>query len=482
MTTALAAAPSQIVTGIPQLRGERCTAIQDSDGTWCVKRLAIFATVDAGAKGNEKEIDEAWLRDCVETMQARYHADRQYIAPTHVYHHDQATEDAGYFVPVEVGPYHFSDGTTRPAIYADLFKVPDSVYQRIRANRLAFRSVEIIKYAERELGSLALMKDEVPFHRFALTTIGEEIKNTPADIYAAASLVQTIRGKKLAVHLFRFGGSMADEKDKPKKDGPPQAEGEHREPDGDEDGEGSDNAKDPVDVEAGQNQMAASLTQGLAEIKAMLTAVFSLLSGAGGAMAGTGNPSNLAPVKPVGQMSQEAEATFQAREADLAKREADFSARETALNARLGAVEAVLKAQGDSAASEKRYSEGMAALDGRFVPEPLKAELRKLASGPDATFKSTLEIIKTTLPYDPPTYRDGTVQAAASDVSAMPEEVQKAVAAGQGEDAIRQYRAYEAHMKFHPLTGADKKTRTFAEFQKVEAIRNAHLETKTGRG
>lgn len=465
MSNALLAAPSKIVTGIPQLRGERVTAIQDADGTWCLKRLPIFATVDAGAKGNEKDIDEAWLRDCVSTMRGRYEHENQYVAPVHVYHHDQQTEDAGYFVPVEVAPYKFSDGTTRPAIYADLFKVPDAVYQRIRANRLCFRSVEIIKYAERELGSLALMKDEVPFHRFANTTIGEEIRNEAVTAYTANSpIVQTIRAKGRAVHLFRFnGGSMADE-EKEKKDGPPpdKAEGKAKEEEKSEDGKTS--ASQPGDAEAGQNQLAAVIAQGFAALDMKLTAVFSLLSGAQGQMAGTGTP-NLAPVKPVSQMKATEE-----------KMDAQFIAR-------IGAVEAALKAQKDEADSAKRFSAAMDELAGRHVPEQVKTSLRELSKGPEGVFRATLDIVKTTLPYDPPTYRDGQMFAAGTtDVSEMPEAVQKAVATGKGEKAIKLFREFEAHNSLNVSKGPENKPLDFDRFQKIDALRNAHLDPACVKG
>ena len=487
MATALLDAPSKIVTGIPQIRGERCAAIQSADGTWCVKALAIFAAVPAGEKGNAEPIDDAWLSDCVATMQRRYHARNQYIAPTHVYHHDQTTEDAGFFVPTHVAPYEFSDGVIKPAIYADLFSVPDAVYQRIKANRLAFRSVEIIKYAERELGSLALMKDEVPFHRFALTTIGEEIRAEAVTQYTATSpLVKTIQGKKRAVHLFRFGGDMADDE---KKDGPPRDEKSGDEgkdkfgKDGGDnaDGDGKDDKSDaaqPDDMIAGQNQMAASLTQGQARIEAMLVSIFALLSGAGGAMAGNGTPSNLSPVKPVTQMSGgEAEASFKAREDSLAKREADFAAKEAALGARLGAVEAVLKAQSESSAAERMFAAGMDALAGRNVPEAVKTSLRELAKGPEAQFKATLEIVKTTLPYDPPTYRDGgSFAAATTDVAEMPEAVQKAIASGKGEKAVKQFRDFEEYEK----KTVSREKPDFERFAAIDNLRNSRVSRHGG--
>lgn len=480
-------APSKIVTGIPQIRGERCAAIQSADGTWCVKALAIFATVPEGEKGNAKEIDEAWLSDCVSAMQKRYHAKNQYIAPVHVYHHDQTTEDAGYFVPTHVAPYEFSDGVIKSAIYADLFSVPDAVYRRIKANRLAFRSVEIIRYAERELGSLALMKDEVPFHRFALTTIGEEIRNENVMAYTATSpIVKTIRGTKRAVHLFRFGGRMADDNgdDEKKKDGPPSDDkfGKDDKQGGDNsDGDGKPDpnaAAQPDDMIAGQNQMVASLTQGLAEVKAMLISIFALLSGAGGAMTGNGNPSNLSPVSPVAQMKAgDAEASFKAREESLAKREADFAAKEAALGTRLTVIESVLKAQSEYSAAEKMFAAGMDALAGRNVPEAVKASLRELAKGPEATFKATLEIVKTTLPYDPPSYRDGGAFAAVTtDVSDMPEAVQKAVATGKGEKAIKQFRDFEGYEK----ATVSREKPDFERFAAIDNLRNSRLSRHGG--
>ena len=407
-------------------------------------------------------------------MQFRYSAEAQFIAPVHVNHHDKPTENAGYLVPTDVREVKLSDGTELWSLIVDIFKIPAAIYALIKSNRLAYRSVEVIKYAEREIGSLALMADEVPHFRYALTTVGVEIDRAeqPAAEYAVDK-----------PFMFRNGGTfMADEekkKEAPPKDAPAENEiskgdgGEEKKPDALKD----DEAKRPEDGGENPNQFAATVAQGLVEMKTMLTAIFALLSGAGGAMAGNGNPTNLAPVAPVAQMK----ATDTAESEKEKPMDAAFVARLTALEASTAAVAAGLKAQADAAEAEKRFKSGMDELAGRFIPETVKKSLAELSKGPEATFKATLEIVKSTLPYDPVRYEAGAVFAASPDE--LPEEVKKRFVAGtkEGEKALKEYNAFKAHVAAFGTKGPEGKVIDFDRFQKIEAMRLANQAPTPGR-
>ncbi len=443
---------------IPTLPGGNYTAIRDVDGTWCIKNIPIFSEVPAGERGNEEAIDSEWMRACVENMHRR-HAEK-YVAPVHVNHHDKPTEQAGYFLPVAVRPYKY-EGRDVWTIYADLYKVPDHIYRRVRENRLAFRSVEVIKYEEREIGSLALMADEVPFFRYELTTIGVEIDHTGKAIgesrgeYDKSTPARAFRScGRVRAHLFRFndGGNMPEEKKqeegKPGAGFPP---GKQDEGEGKPEGNAGDGAPKPA---AGPDTGTVAM---FSEIKAMFAGLVALLSGNMPGAAGQ-NTGGLAPAAPVSQMRAAATPT----EVDSLKRElATLAGSFAATNAKLAVRDA-------KETEDKQYATAIDELAGRPVTDEIKKSIRTFAAKPAGEFRAFLDAIKAALPIDPPLFAAFGASGSRPVPAEVPEEVMKLQTKGPQayEQGLKMFRELEAHNSVPNVSAMD-----FERFQKIEKRR-----------
>ncbi len=199
-------------------------AEQNEDGTWDIKDVPIFAFTPEGARGNDEPIDAKWMKKAIK--KAKQRMDEGYLAPLHILHHEPGVqpERAGHFIPTHVGTIRH-DGEDVDALYARLVKIPDRIFQRIRAEELPFRSVEIFCFESPEINSLALLDTEVPFFRLPLLTVGETVvRETREDSsqFEDQPLVAMAAGSGAGAYLFRFKesdmGSKTAKKFMPPKD------------------------------------------------------------------------------------------------------------------------------------------------------------------------------------------------------------------------------------------------------------------------
>jgi len=171
----------------PDLPGGKHTARQNRDGTWNVEDVAIFAehqvelaerNADGEIEKKQVKIGKDWMVKAAQRAFRRFEED-EFLPPLHIHHHDMGkdTERAGFFKVKSVRQEKL-EGKDVWTIIADLVNVPAEVYRLIRQGQLPYRSVEILDITKPEISSLALLDDEVPFFRFKLLTIGQEL---PAD-------------------------------------------------------------------------------------------------------------------------------------------------------------------------------------------------------------------------------------------------------------------------------------------------------------
>lgn len=186
-----------------KVRGGDFAAVQDpSDGTWTIKDVPVFTTherevVVPGDRGPEKRrvtVDRDWLDKAVSRGQSRYAKDR-HLAPTTIRHNGGLfpAEPAGVFLPTRVAEMEY-EGERRPWIFGDIGKIPQRVYEQVRAFQLLFRSPETTVKGDPEILALSLLPTETPYFRGPMTTVGTEM---PADRRVT---LQTRRGQPILAY------------------------------------------------------------------------------------------------------------------------------------------------------------------------------------------------------------------------------------------------------------------------------------------
>ena len=490
---------AQIVTrpsdSIPKLRGGQYTAIQDEDGTFCLKRVEIFSELPEGERGNKEALGKKWLEETRDNMRAKYFADAQYVAPVHVNHHDLPTKLAGYFVPVEVGPCKMADSRTLQTLFVDIFKMPPDVYREIKAGRLCFRSVEIKRggYEGREIGSLALMADEPPHFQYAMTTVGTEILRSEQKPEAFAA------DKPFMFRAAPVEKLMADdEKEKKKDEGGDKSAPPFGKKDGEEGKEGGDGMEEKPPAEGAEASEVLKLVQaGMAELKMLLTACLAMCSG----QQGSTNSISATPVQM--KSVRDALASFKKAGVDVSELEKlaatvedkfksapaegdkKHDSKEDEMSDPKLAAE-IAAARNDIATFRKEReldrlkAIAFAALEDRNLVPETKAYIEKyVAENPDEKkVKEFVEFFKKSTVADPPTL-DSYVAANGAPVADLPKEVVEAQARGaeDGEREMALFRAYEADCKRFG------KRREFSAFKKVESMRmQALMVEQGGRG
>jgi len=159
-------------------------AEKHSDGTYTIHGVPVFSEVPAGAKANEKPIDRTWMQKAVDAA-AKLEKDNNYLPPLHIGHHKREganVQPAGHFRLRGVERMNL-DGTEKDVLIADLVKVPESVFNDIKAGKYPYRSVEVIKWDEGRLNHLALLSHEEPFFKFPLLN-GETLQIDPKELSA----------------------------------------------------------------------------------------------------------------------------------------------------------------------------------------------------------------------------------------------------------------------------------------------------------
>ena len=161
-----------------------------NSGLFKVFNIPIMAEVPQGQKENRNKIGPKWMKAAVKRAALRWKQDK-YKAPLHVEHHGGGadTSPAGFIMPHSVKQMRY-EGKPVWAIFADL-EVHPHILQEIQAKELPFRSVEIFDWAKPEINSMALLRSEVPFFRFDLLELGEEV--SPVERFASQVPLQACR-------------------------------------------------------------------------------------------------------------------------------------------------------------------------------------------------------------------------------------------------------------------------------------------------
>ena len=215
----------------PSLPGGEYESIQNSDGSWNILDVPIFAEHDVRTGDGQIHIGRKWMLQALEVAQIREREDR-YLPPLHIHHHGTGrdTQLAGFFRLKEVRRSTYQ-GRPIWTTFADLVAVPEKVYEEIKRGRLPYRSVEIHRVSLPSIDSLAIMPDSVPFFRLPMLTVGEEnpvgsakklqAVAAPALAYRASgtgyALLSTLGGQEMATDTSRaevvLGSWEEDEKE-----------------------------------------------------------------------------------------------------------------------------------------------------------------------------------------------------------------------------------------------------------------------------
>lgn len=229
------------------------TASRNGKGHLIVENVPIFVECTRG----DLAFDPQWIASAV--ARAKQAEAEGYLPPLHVRHHEQGpglydpVRPAGYFRVRGVGTLTFK-GTLRQAIFADLVLTDPSIQMDVLADRLPYRSVEIIDVDKPAIDSLALLDHQPPYLELPMLMVAE-VDGQPANAGLALATfgnpwqAASYRKGEPVVACFRRGASaqlfiedadatMAD----PKNDDPTKFESDKP--------EGEDMAAAAIDVAA----------------------------------------------------------------------------------------------------------------------------------------------------------------------------------------------------------------------------------------
>ncbi len=187
--------------------GGNYTAVRETDGTWTVKDVPIFAELPAGMRENEAKVSTRWMEAAIDRHNM-LETQQGHLPPCHIAHHDmgQDTQKLGFFRIHSIRPI-MQEGAEVPALFADILGLNDESLEKIKNRELPYRSVEIVEWERPEFASLALLADESPFFKMEMLSIGEEILNTNLNPQASEPLVAMSGGNtERAALLFSFKG------------------------------------------------------------------------------------------------------------------------------------------------------------------------------------------------------------------------------------------------------------------------------------
>ncbi len=218
MTTALAS-PKNVRDDLRL--GGRYRAIDNGDGTYDIKDVAVFAEVPAGAKRNKDHIGRDWQERAIIKNQAR--ESEGHLPPVHVYHSDDTTVK-----PIHAGKLRLKDlrqityqGERIWATFGDIIGMPAEVFEKVKRGFLPYRSVEIHNWDNEEIDALALMDTDVPYFRMEMLTIGEVVKrfkNKEADMFMGKGRTPAVACRVAEAHsmaiLFKFDDKKKSDDDK----------------------------------------------------------------------------------------------------------------------------------------------------------------------------------------------------------------------------------------------------------------------------
>lgn len=181
-----------------------------SDGFYEIRDVPVFSEVPKGVKGAPFDIDGAWLRAAL--ARSRIREREGYLAPLHFEHHAGGEKNfkAGHYRLTRVGTLRVG-GESKSVLFADFVKLPESVFQAIMRNEWPYRSVEIVRYSDHEIESVALLDDDTPFHKFELLNAGTiEISGEAeaTDVPVPVAFARTKNGHAVLFRLTEKEGRM----------------------------------------------------------------------------------------------------------------------------------------------------------------------------------------------------------------------------------------------------------------------------------
>lgn len=148
------------------------TATHNSKGHLVIENVPIFVECTRG----DLTFDPEWIASAV--ARAKQAEVEGYLPPLHVRHHEQGpglydpVRPAGYFRVRGVGTLTFK-GALRQAIFADLVLTDPGIEHDVLADRLPYRSVEIIDVDKPAIDSLALLDHQPPYLELPMLMVAE---------------------------------------------------------------------------------------------------------------------------------------------------------------------------------------------------------------------------------------------------------------------------------------------------------------------
>lgn len=422
------------------------SAKQNDDGTWSIFGVPAYGAnsrsfgkipVVINGKIEEQEIgvkhDSDWLRKSIETAKLDFE-ERGYMAPLHIHHHGDSdkVERAGFFMPREVRRMTYG-GRPLDILFVDLIKIPDRVYQLVKAGELPYRSVEVSREtdAEPEIKSLALLEHEPPYFKLPLLTIENEASRVSSSVQGG-ELVAAYKAGGAVINFLYKAEDAEEEKAVPAVDGEKPKE---EKPEGGESAKAGDETK-PVESE----KMEGSIMD---KILLLLTAMCQKMG------VGTGDDKAAMGSGPAEQPSDKEQKEKAAGDPALAFSVpvASFDPAEWAkMKAEITCLREEIKAFSAEKELATKVDGAIAELKGRPVTDKMRADLKAAAALGDKALAMYVATVKSYVSQDPP--RDplaGQIAAAASG-DPMPAEVLEYQ--GKGEKAmalaVESWQAYKS--------------------------------------
>lgn len=241
-------------------RGDTVSISPNADGSFMLRGMRVFSTVDAGENGNKTEVTREWLDQAMARAQRRLLSDG-YAAPVHLNHSSTGRKiGAGSFVPVAIEEIEYM-GVKRPTVLVNA-RVPAWVADKVRKGEMPFRSVEIPSDGTPDLASLALMDDTVPFFRYGNLTGVVEPELEAAGTMTVTSFAAASRPMIAFSDNGKKRTALYEAKDEQYEDGEAEDEegdSERDDEQGDDEGEETPVAAMPVaDAEGKPKEQAAA--------------------------------------------------------------------------------------------------------------------------------------------------------------------------------------------------------------------------------
>lgn len=252
----------------------------DGHGTFTIYDVPIFGTLPAGARGNEKTIDRAWMLKALE--RARLAADGGFIPPVHFAHPGGGSWKTCSFRLSRVGKMTI-EGEELDVLFADLLEVPEQAKDAIDRVELPYRSIEVRDWNEPNVNALGLLSGDPPYFRFP-RMIGVQVEAQevagPAMTFESG-FVAALSANPATRHLaavFNFEGAKPFEEKGDKDEGADDDEGKA---DGGSDEDDADDSDDLAGADEGEDRLTR-LEKAIGGLAAVMTKVLEAVTDKGG--------------------------------------------------------------------------------------------------------------------------------------------------------------------------------------------------------